>query len=778
MSMDETREELQLLSRDELVNLVVSLQQRAKNGMFSHDSAEAARAALPGIAPGPRVDADPMVAPAQTEAAADDSAQTNYQQAFTDQTRRTALLAQVAIELNEVADVHAIVERVLRVISTSLQVTHASMVLVKSDGTVELANSIQGGIIRPMSSKLADATLSHGLVGRVLHTNQSIVLADVSRNRYWSSLSQEQQVGSAIAIPIKQARMTRGVLTVFHKQTSYFTSYDLLLLQGIVSQVSVALSAASRRVGEIRRREQALTLLSTSQYFTAERSFEDLAAMLQEKSNVVFDADYGLLFLLDTSENLDLIAPPAGFDHQPDSPLLLQAVDAATRAWQQGTPSIVQTNRNTDNPSGCVALPLIHNGHAIGAIVLVRATSSSMSFPASTWSLITVFASFIASTCANMQLVNRLRTYTETLEDLIVQRTQQLQHSRDMLRIVFDHVPDGLLLLDADDHVLAANHTFCHWFIGQHPRTVVGQSYASIWEECERASESHIEVKHTLPPIGNNVARELIAVSRKNRQSLYAKNRCLLVDGETDVAHYLERWQDVTEQEGLQQYLLFQERYNSLGRLFLRVTDQVRTPLQHVLDTLERCTDDQQSTDAIQAAASIQQDMQQITSFCISMHDLNESFDLARKEVNLNDLLRGIPKCLIAPFDTQPVRLKLDLDDRLPVVYGQADVLSQMFLGIILRAWNQLAPDQLITLTSYWHAQQRICRVHIHIPAITLTDEEMAHAFEPFHPATIDSIVSGLYISKRIVEGHAGHLVMTSTHQQGTRIDIALPAAP
>jgi signal transduction histidine kinase len=343
---------------------------------------------------------------------------------------------------------------------------------------------------------------------------------------------------------------------------------------------------------------------------------------------------------------------------------------------------------------------------------------------------------------------------------------------------VFDHVPDGLLLLDADEIVLAANHTFCQWFIGQHPRTVVGQSYTQIWEQCTYASERHIEVKRSLPPMGNNIIRELVAVSRENRQNLYAKHRCLLVDSEQDVTHYLERWQDVTEQEGLQQYLLFQERYNSLGRLFLRVSEQMRTPLQHVLATLEQCTAGEDSTDAIQTITTIQHEMQQIAHFCINMYDLHEPFNLEWKDVHLNDLLRGISEYVITPFESGPVHLQLDLDDRLPMVYGQPDALRQMFLGIILRAWNTLASEQHITLTSYWHAQQRICRIHVHIPAVTLTDEEMAYAFEPFHPTTINSIVSGLYISKRIVERHAGHIVMTSTLQQGTRIDIAMPAAP
>jgi C4-dicarboxylate-specific signal transduction histidine kinase len=200
-------------------------------------------------------------------------------------------------------------------------------------------------------------------------------------------------------------------------------------------------------------------------------------------------------------------------------------------------------------------------------------------------------------------------------------------------------------------------------------------------------------------------------------------------------------------------------------------------PLQHVLSTLEECDLAQDNTDARQTVATIQHEMQQMANFCANMYDLHESVDLEWKEVHLNDLLRDIRECLIVPFDAQPVHMTLDLDDRLPMVYGQVDALRQMFLGMILRAWNRLAPEQPISLTSYWHAQQHICRIHVHIPAVTLTDEEMAHAFEPFHPATIDSIISGLYISKRIVERHAGHIVMTSTHQQGTRIDVAIPAA-
>ncbi len=537
-----TREELQALPPAQLVELVLQLQHR-------QTTLQANGLALPPPA-------DRACAPEQTETPADDAPPTftapannsdeHYRNALHAQTRRAALLTQVAIELNEVLDVTTIVERVLRVTAATLGVTNVSIVLVHPNGMVEMANSIQQGVVRPMSPDLSTTTLEHSLASWVLRYDQSIVLSDIGRHPHWRALAYAQETGSAIAVPIKQARITRGILIVSHDQPHHFNSQDLLLLEGIVAQMSVALSASNRRVYESQRREHALTLLSTSQYLTAERSFTDLAAMIQDKSISVFDVDYGLLFLDEGEEGqMTPVMVPSGFEHMQNNTLIEQSTAAARSAWQVGSPVVSDAVAADGSGLNWVSLPLVHNGKTIGAIVLLRTAGGRPGFSANTWSLLTVFASFIASTCANMRLVAQLRNYTETLEGLVMQRARQLHHSRDTLRVVFDNVPDGLLLLNQQERLLAANHRFCEWFIGEHPRNIVGKWYSTIWEELARRYELFILQRELISQSHEATLKWIIHVQHQGQEYVYEVTRQPILENDT-VVQYLERWQDVT----------------------------------------------------------------------------------------------------------------------------------------------------------------------------------------------------------------------------------------
>lgn len=79
-----------------------------------------------------------------------------------------------------------------------------------------------------------------------------------------------------------------------------------------------------------------------------------------------------------------------------------------------------------------------------------------------------------AAAFANVQLIDQLQQRAEQLEQTVHQRTHQLQHSRDMLRIVFDHVPDGLVLYDQAGQILTANAAFCRGVLDLQPQHVVG----------------------------------------------------------------------------------------------------------------------------------------------------------------------------------------------------------------------------------------------------------------------------------------------------------------
>lgn len=528
------------MSADELVDLVLQLQHTAtqvssarQNGVT--DTSLHSEVSVNSTAPHHNIDE-----PSQ--------GYEHYQKALDAQTSRAALLTQVALELNDLLDMQAIVERVLRVTATTLNITEVSILLVDPNGGLEMASAIHDGVLNLMPSDLARKALDCGLLGWVLRHRHSVILLDVAHDSRWVPCWTNQTTGSAIALPIKQAGTALGVMTVFHKEPRRFTNHDLVLLEGVGAQLGVALAASRRRLNESLRREQALTLLSISQYLAAERSFEELAGMLQEKSVALFEAAYGLLFLASDHAALEPVIMSSVLRK---TSLLEESTCAAALAQEQGSIT-THTIRSSDEVRTYVALPLMHNGELIGVIVLVRIGSEEVAFSANTWSLLTVFASFIAAACSNKRLIAQLRSYTATLEDLITERTQQMQRSRDMLRIVFDTLPCGLLLLDADERLLAANNAFCLGLLGQHPRQVVGQPYATIWSTLEQHHKMQIALRE--PPlspaveVGTDIRKIwLRCMDAAGEYHLFEVTRHPIVGVTDPVVQYLEHWSNMSQ---------------------------------------------------------------------------------------------------------------------------------------------------------------------------------------------------------------------------------------
>jgi GAF domain-containing protein len=398
---------------------------------------------------------------------------------------------------------------------------------------IEFAISVVDGAVHPIAPELARDLIEQGLAGWVLRHGSSVALSDVARDRRWLQFSERQHSGSVIVIPIRQVAATHGVLTVHRGAPYAFSSHDLILLEGVAAQLGVALSAARHQAGERQRRMQALTLLSVSQFLSAEHTLTELAAVLHEKSVAVFGARAGLLFLSDASGELRPVLPEGA--QALDPALTSSAAGAAHLAWT--SQRIATTGPSVD--STCVAMPLINHGQTIGAYALLHAHDGG--FAASAWSLLTSFTNVIAAACANIGLVTRLTEHTRSLEGLVAQRTRQVQRSRDALRVVFDNLREGILLLDAGDRVLAANHNFCTEVAGAHPREIVGHSYARLWQRIERQGSLKVELLS-----GSAGGRQRLTV----RQEVAGTTRSYLVerspvgDEGRPVEQYIEFWRE------------------------------------------------------------------------------------------------------------------------------------------------------------------------------------------------------------------------------------------
>ncbi len=763
------REELERLSAAELVDMVVRLQQQ-------NDALQAMSGELSSGIPEEHVNGDTDF---QTKTEDDGS----HALLMDEQLRRTSLLLQLSIEFRETLEPTVIVERMLHVMVSNMDVQHASVVLVGSDNSVELAMSLRDGHVQQITATITRAMLDRGLGGWALRQGRSVVLADVSRDKRWISYEEWQATGSALVLPIRQAQMMLGVLTVHHPEPNHFTSRDMLLMEGVAAQAGVALGASRRYFEESRRREQALALLSMSQFLTAERSFDDLAAMILEKSQSIFGVDYGFLFLSWDNRLLSLVGKPPSTEGAQGNLLVRQASIVARKAWEQN--AIASESDTPGRPrQSFMALPLVHSGEAIGAVVLARMSGDDVAFSANMWSMLTTFTNVVATTCANMRLMEQLRRHTESLESVVDDRTRLLKRSRNLLRLMFDNLPDGLVLLDPQEVLLSANAMFCYRIVGRHPRDIVGENLPDIWEEFEERGEVRIEMRHPMmmrqTDRGQRTMR-VLCTAASGQQRWYEVTRIPVGEPEGDVYHYIEQWVDVTDQEELQRQLLLQDQRSILGHLTARVVHDISTPLQDVLGSLRLCHEDAALSVRVQECLQMAQDgLHHMDRMLKSLAQLYKSPRTTWECIDMNELLEQVRELATKHISDEKVAIVLEFDKGLPPIFCQPDALRQVFLGMVFNAHEAMPDGGTVTLGCQWVPDPRglpggVCVVRVADTGVGMNEEQQAHLFEPFRSNKTRGMGMGLYLSKQIVEQHLGRIEVASRRREGTVIEVFLP---
>ncbi|HEU4325918.1 MAG TPA: GAF domain-containing protein [Roseiflexaceae bacterium] len=687
----------------------------------------------------------------------------NQQRNLRDQLRRTALLTRLSIELREALEPPAVVRDILTVILSSTSAESASIILIGPDGSTDLAMSMHGSSLNTIPGERVRRVLEQGLAGWVLRHGGSVLLNDSANDPRWINFDSSPPIGSAVSLPLSHSRVILGVLTISHAERDQFSSHDLLLLEGVAAQVGVALSAAQRYVEERRQREQALLLFAMSQFLTSERSAADLTEELLDKSNAVFDAQRIELFLRGTEgEQLLSTGRRAAPAHDPllDAP----CATAAAEACHSREVAIRTLPEQGGTPRYCIALPLLHNGNAIGAFVLAPPPGSAPVLPARVWSLLTIFTNVAAAAFANLRLVEQLHLRAERLEELVSERTFQLQRSRDLLRVVFDHLPDGLVLLDDQHRVLAANEAFCGRVLALAPQQAVGLGYnALIGAACSsgRLRPEEQGPGETTPP--------MVCDGPQGQRRWYEINR-YVIDG--PAAQTLERWRDITRREELHRELLLYEQQAALGRLAASVVHEVGNPLQGVRSCLDLCREDpglpQSAAEYLDMANS---ELERINQQLDRWRDLYRPSQLVWQQVDLNRLVAATQQLTAREMHKRRIALRTALAEDLPPVRGQPDALRQVLLNLLLNAQEAMPNGGLIEIMTCQDTRRRmIC--------FSIVDSGQ-------HRARLDPLLGGgaggqpqqlgLHLSREIVQKHGGTISVSSAAETGTAVTVWLP---
>jgi PAS domain-containing protein len=148
------------------------------------------------------------------------------------------------------------------------------------------------------------------------------------------------------------------------------------------------------------------------------------------------------------------------------------------------------------------------------------------------------FAAALSVAVRARRAIDRARDQQATLTDLLTQRSAQAQRARAINRLLFERLPDGLVLLDGDEYVVSVNGAFAGQIVVTPVHELIGRPYQDLIALLERAAPLSIE------PVVGPARRKRLRV----RQATEPTPRSFLVErlsidgSDGSVDHSLEVW--------------------------------------------------------------------------------------------------------------------------------------------------------------------------------------------------------------------------------------------
>jgi PAS domain S-box-containing protein len=372
-----------------------------------------------------------------------------------------------------------------------------------------------------------------------------------------------------------------------------------------------------------------------------------------------------------------------------------------------------------------------------------------------------------------------------------------LQRNRDLLRLLFDTIDDGLVLLDSDGHILTTNQATAA-LLGEPLDNLLNRPWAEFcrrhgsgqaptfpggWVlDTLRNGQPYQQRERLLRADGTSriLDMQTLPISYTTQQNATADSARPMVD--LLVLHIA----DVTERVQLEALVLERERSATGRRLTEIVAHEVNTPLQTILTSLEMMmptTAEEEPSDFLVLAQS---EIERIARILRQLKDLYRHTPDWPGPVQINTLIEQVLLLLHKDLARNHVDVQRDLDPALPSILGRPDQIAQVLLNVVLNAIDAMPDGGVLGLHSRIesglpgadgpaHAAHATAIIEISDTGCGLDPAMQARIFQPFFTTKQQGSGLGLAISQRIITQHGGSISVKSAPDAGTTFIIGLP---
>jgi len=225
-------------------------------------------------------------------------------------------------------------------------------------------------------------------------------------------------------------------------------------------------------------------------------------------------------------------------------------------------------------------------------------------------------------------------------------------------------------------------------------------------------------------------------------------------------------------------------RVSTMGQLASTLAHELNQPLGAILRNAEAAElflqDPSPDLDELRAIlADIRKDDQRAGEVIDRMRAMMKQRQAERCRLDLRLLTEEVITLVQSDADKRHVKLALNIDPILPLVFGDQVQLQQVLINLILNALDAMTdnpPESRLVTVSVQTVGARV-EVAVGDNGHGIAEEQIQHVFEPFFSSKPNGLGMGLAISRGIIEAHGGRLWASNHATGGAIFTFTLPAS-
>jgi PAS domain S-box-containing protein len=369
------------------------------------------------------------------------------------------------------------------------------------------------------------------------------------------------------------------------------------------------------------------------------------------------------------------------------------------------------------------------------------------------------------------EMEEKLRQYSEHLEELVQKRTEELLESEKRYSVLVEEASDGVAILQ-DGKIVFTNKKGTE-ITGYSKDELIGLPFEKlVSEEYKQLTKERYERRLRGEIIPSQYEIELIAETGNQVPVELSATRIQYQGRPADLIIV----RDISERKRMEEERLRLEKLATVGELATMVGHDLRNPLQ----SIENAVYYLKNECAPKLPVSIPQkakEMFQVISDSVDyadkiIRDLQDFSAIKTPRLEKTDINAMIKETLSRVHIPNNIELRTELG-ALPEIKVDKDEIKRVFMNLTTNGIQ--AMENGGTLTVATKKTEGFVEVSFKDTGIGISNENMEKLFTPFFTTKAKGMGIGLSICKKFVESHGGNIEVKSEVGKGTAFTVKLP---